>query len=310
MRSSRCIFSTASALRSVFIAPIEVTKPTPLLLTQKWQAFTPLPSHHQRAYAYMVTPKDAPTKSRLPRDQEIPYPYIRLVEDGILLEGSRRLTFVLSQLEPKTESLVMVVEPTDEEPYPICKIINKEAEYKRLKAAKKERARDPGKTTKTLELNWAIGRNDLAHRLEKMREFLRKGFKVEMVLVKKKAKGKPPISMGVMEGLVRRIREVFGEGGWREHKEMEGSVGGQVTLFVQGRLEKGEKGEKGVGKEKEVDSKEEGESVGEGESVVDGESAVKGESVVAGESVVEGERVIDGERVVEGENVGEVEEGK
>ncbi|CAG8950192.1 hypothetical protein HYFRA_00008429 [Hymenoscyphus fraxineus] len=290
MRSSRCIFSTASALRSVFLAPIELTKPTPLLLTQKWQAITPLPSHHQRAYAYMVTPKNAPTKSRLPRDQEIPYPYIRLVEDGILLEGRRRLTFILSQLEPKTESLIMVVEPTEEEPLPICKIINKEAEYKRLKAAKKERGKDPGKTTKTLELNWAIGQNDLAHRLEKMRGFLRKGFKVEMVLVKKKAKGKAPVSMETMEGLVKRIREVCVEGGWREHKEMEGSVGVQVTILD---------GESAVdGEKQEAESKEEGESaVGEG-------------SVVAGERFVEGESVVEGESAVKGESVEELEEGK
>lgn len=102
---------------------------------------------------------------------------------------------------------------------------------------------------KTLELNWAIDKGDLGHRLERMREFLGKGYKVEVVLVKKRGKSKPA-SQEQMEGLVKGVRGAIEEGGWKEHKPMEGKIGGQVLIFAQGKVVKGKEGE---GKDEEVE---------------------------------------------------------
>ena len=123
---------------------------------------------------------------------------------------------------------------------PIVKVVNKEEEARKEREGKKKKReeRDPGATKKTLELNWAIERGDEAHRVETLRKFLGKGFKVDVVLAKKR-KGKV-VTEDVAGELVKRIRAVVKEEGkgWKEYKPMEGKVGGTVTIFCEGKLEK------------------------------------------------------------------------
>lgn len=130
-----------------------------------------------------------------------------------------------------------------------------------LGAREKERAKEakkkhPGKIVKILELNWAIDNNDLAHRIGKMKEFLGKGFRVE-ITISPKRKGKKA-TVEEKEELLAKLREaVSGEEGkakgWSEWKQMDGLVDppppeegepviarhkiGVITLHFQGKVD-------------------------------------------------------------------------
>lgn len=150
---------------------------------------------------------------------------------------------VLNNLDTKTHRLVQMSpdEPDNRSFIPVCKIVSKQESYeneKRKKEAAKEARKVAAKTgedgMKTVELNWAIDRNDLGHRLEKVRGFLREGRRVEVVLASKKRGRKA--SLEECQGVLERIREcVEGVDGARELEKMEGKMGGFATMVLMGK---------------------------------------------------------------------------
>lgn len=157
---------------------------------------------------------------------------VRVVgEDGKLKEPQQTVD-VLNSIDRSQESLVVVVDPGGNESTPICKIINKKAARQAEKARKA--VKNPGATVKTIELNWAIDMNDLGHRLNKMKEFLSKGNKVELVLASKRKgrKATPEEANIVLEKIRAALAEVDGA---KESKAMEGKILGHAVLFMQGK---------------------------------------------------------------------------
>jgi translation initiation factor IF-3 len=237
MRSSRCIFSTATALHRVFIAPIEqstllVTPHLPPPRTRPSSAF-----HQTRCYAAPPFPE-----RRLPHDDLIKSWSVILVnEDGTL--GEPRSTYdVLQTIDRSVETLVQV-SPNEDATIPICKIMNKKAMREAEKAKAKAASRGGLVGTKTIELNWAIDRGDLGHRLDKIKKFLDKGLKVEIALASKR-RGKQATEEEA-HALLRRIREVVKEvNGAKEIKPMEGRLLRTATLYI-GKLEAGRESAQG-----------------------------------------------------------------
>lgn len=240
MRSSKCIFSTAVALHRIFIAPIEHS---PLQFAHRPTAIhsSKIQSRHafnqQQQRGFLVFNNKA-TKSRLPRDNEIEARSVSVVDEDGKLHDPRSTTLILASFDRKTHSLVTVVEGERGVP-PICKIMEKKALREAEKAQDKARRKAAsGKTGKTIELNWAIDNNDLGHRLKKMKDFLEKGYKVEVVLAKKR-KGKV---MGTedCEALIKRVRKAREEVEGSSEKRMEGKVptaekpAGEVKIFFEG----------------------------------------------------------------------------
>lgn len=240
MRNSRCAFSTAAALHRVFIVPIEhsCVRRIPNIPA------APAPKQHlarvqQRNYASLPT-----AKQRLPNDDEIPYSMVRMVSDDNKLSAPQYTSAVLRSIDRKTESLVMVALPSppnpesDEPSYPICKILSKQALREAQKARNKMKEA-PSATLKTIELNWAIDPNDLRHRLERVKEFLSKGWRVDVIMAGKR-KGRKATAEEA-EALVKKVREALQEvEGSKEWKAMEGRVGGAATIFLEGnQVERG-----------------------------------------------------------------------
>ena len=111
--------------------------------------------------------------------------------------------------------------------------MNKQA-MREAEKAKGKANKNPGATIKTIELNWAIDGNDLGHRLNKVKEFLGKGFKVEVVLAEKR-KGRKATEEEAQD-LLRRIREAVKEvDGARESKPMEGKLLKPATIYAEGK---------------------------------------------------------------------------
>lgn len=148
---------------------------------------------------------------------------------------------VLRDLDQRTHRLVQLTpdDPGNRHFVPVCKIVSKKEAYehdKKKKSAQKEvkQAAAKERSVKTLELNWAIDGNDLAHRLEKVRGFLEEGRRVEVVLASKKRGRKA--TLAECEGLLEKIRGVAdGVGGAKVLKGFEGKMGGFATLVYQGK---------------------------------------------------------------------------
>jgi translation initiation factor IF-3 len=135
-------------------------------------------------------------------------------------------------MDRKTQSLV-VVAPGEPGVPPICKIMDKKA-MRDAEKAKVKNARSSTVTTKTIELNWAIDGNDLKHRLERMKEFLGKGWRVEILMAAKRKGRKASEEEG--RELMERIKEAVGSvEGARETKPMEGKVLGTATIYAEGK---------------------------------------------------------------------------
>jgi len=146
---------------------------------------------------------------------------------------------ILRSIDRKTQSLVTVVPASDGIP-PICKIMDKKSLRDQEKAQRKSKTSAP--TVKTVELNWAVDKNDLAHRLKKIKEFLGKGYKVEVVLAGKK-KGRKATEEEARD-LVKKIKEAVAEvEGARENKPVEGKMLVQATYYFEGPKQKKKKDE-------------------------------------------------------------------
>ena len=93
------------------------------------------------------------------------------------------------------------------------------------------------KNTKQLEVGWGIDDHDLRTRMKQMKGFLEEGRRVEVILGKKRKgwMGKRKVPVEEMEGLLGRIRGSVKEvEGGKEWKEMDGEMGGTLTLFFEG----------------------------------------------------------------------------
>ncbi|GAB7343899.1 hypothetical protein MBLNU457_1854t1 [Dothideomycetes sp. NU457] len=179
-------------------------------------------------------------------NDEIPARYVKLVNDEGRLNEPEPLRELLASVDPKEWRLECMEkipnDPDFDRRYwePVCKLINIKEEYAKERAKKAEKKKTGTKkavdplSVKTLELNWAIDvNNDLNHRLNKVKEFLAEGRRVEIVLAKKK-RGRVA-TREECDNVLDRIKAVVEEvKGARQLKPMEGKVGAVAMLLLEG----------------------------------------------------------------------------
>lgn len=160
------------------------------------------------------------------------------------------LSWVLARIDRKAE---FVEQYNEVEGIPICKIINKKEAREAAKARKKQK--QPSAVTKYLELNWAIDHNDLAHRLGKLREFLERGHRVEVLLLKKKKRMRDATAEEGRHTLESLSNYVKGVEGAKELRFMEGDFLGRATLYYEGKVKANTKDLNGKGSADAVEEK-------------------------------------------------------
>ncbi len=167
---------------------------------------------------------------------------VRLVLEDNTLSPPQYTSRVLNSIDRQNEMLVMVAQPNRDadsdstQAYPVCKILSKKAVREAEKSRQKKKKNElPVATVKTIELNWAIDPHDLGHRLQRVKDFLNKGWRVDVVMAgKKRSRRATPEEMKV---LVARVREVMKEvEGAKEWRGMEGALGGVATVFLEGKV--------------------------------------------------------------------------
>ena len=247
MKHVRGLTTIEQALRQVFLSSTErplnaslctTTSRIPYHFSQRRNATT--------SYTTSYRPRDpesvknpglarrfGPGNSTFPIvDEEISEHLIRVVEENKQISDPQELQQVLRSIDRKQFFLVQVSPPTSGQ-LPLCKIVEKKQVFAHQAEVDKKNKK-PKSTAKRIELGWHVDRGDLRHKMEKLKQFLEEGRKVEVEVHTKKRK--QPVTLDVAEAVLKRIRGTVSEvNGARETKSMIGTVGKLVTLFLEGK---------------------------------------------------------------------------
>lgn len=176
-------------------------------------------------------------RDRLPRDHEITDPKI-MVLDGGSTEGPLATRFVLTKLN-EGESLRMIKPyepPRKDKPvsYALCKIVDSTEAYHAEKQRKEARKKTAKPKQKDVEVSWGISEHDLLIKMRQVTGFLAKGYKVELVIGKKKGQRATP-TIRDNENLVAKVRKEVEASNGFEAKSAQGEVGTNLRLFLESK---------------------------------------------------------------------------
>lgn len=200
--------------------------------------------------------------ARLPRDDEIREKFVHIDGDGGL-SGPVRVADILAKLDRKTQSLEVQYMPDPKNPdslkWPVAKIVNKKEELARKQKEKEQQKKQAAANKeKELEFNWALAPHDVDHKLRTLKKFLAKGYKVQLLLLKKAGKGAKATKQEA-ETLLQKIVEAVAEvPGSKEWKGRDGQLLGSMRVYLQGMLQESEKGDVSAKAKKSNKGKEDG----------------------------------------------------
>ncbi|TID18224.1 Translation initiation factor 3 [Venturia nashicola] len=202
-------------------------------LAEKKAARSPFASER---HAITQAPKIKGAPPRLPRDLEIRSRYIDFVDREGGFNPDVLRDDVLKMLDPLTEHLVQVDVPDPDDPraVPKCKIFTKEhlRERERVKKEIEKERLKVERSSKIVELNWAIATGDLELKLNQVGSFLEEGRKVDIMIAPKRRKR--AATKDEIEELVNKIWEKLESvGGVTQAAPAEGEKGGTMTFFFQ-----------------------------------------------------------------------------
>ncbi|KAL6721801.1 hypothetical protein ACLMJK_000906 [Lecanora helva] len=193
--------------------------------------------------------QEAPSRpDRPPRDEEIKAFKVQMVrpEDNRLTEPVLLYDVLQSrQRDDKgrfTQTLQEVA-PINVESgryYPICRMFDKK-QQRESELAKRKANKEKKQQQKQLELNWTVSDNDLSHRMGRLKEFLEKGCKVEVLFGRKRKgwMGRREPSEEEINKVLERIRGTVAEvDGAKEWRGMQGEAGKEAMLSFEGRPKK------------------------------------------------------------------------
>jgi translation initiation factor IF-3 len=256
MRHSRRLFHSATALHKVFVnkalQPELARQPTQVLRRPVLHLHPPTQlcaAPGRRTYASRDLPQDWDIKSK--------YVLLRNPDGG--LSEPQLLGHVLGAINTDTQVLQALYIPQgraeeaqgggdnaeqemddisaaalDRRRLPVCAVVDREQVRNAQEGVVKERRIK----NKEMELNWAIGPHDLNYKLKQVQKFLKKGMRVEIILLRKKAakrqsrkQAEPDEAEKMYEQVQAAINEIKGT---TSYKKTEGDVGGTLRMFVQG----------------------------------------------------------------------------
>ena len=228
-------WATSRALYHVFVLPLQHQKRSVTLAplsTAPQSLLWPSRKHLCRGYT-----KFRPPIQRIqPRNEAIEAPIIRIADSNGELGPEVTRYDTLNQLDRSTHDLIQVsvpeTDPVTKRAKPaICKVISKE-DQRAAERAKSKVKKTPDQTAKQLELNWAIDKHDLQHRLKRLGEFLQQGRRVEIVLARKRSSRQATPQEA--EDLIEKLQDKCKEAGGKEWREMEGRIGYTAKLHFTG----------------------------------------------------------------------------
>ena len=188
--------------------------------------------------------KYGPKTDRPPRDEEIRAWRVHLRLPNGKLSEPKLLQDALAERakDEKGKYLQFVQElaaadPAGGRPYSIVGFFDKK-EVKEKELAAKKKMKGGATKEKSLELSWSIGENDLQHRMGRLKEFLEKGSRVEVVFGSTRIRGwgmKRKITEEEGNELLKKIKQTALEvQGTKVYHELSGALLGQARITFQG----------------------------------------------------------------------------
>ncbi len=183
--------------------------------------------------SYIMTKSTVDPFPDVTRDYAIMARCVKMLQPDGSLSPPESLRSAMSRVRQGTEHLVQITK-VDEDGMAICRISTIDDMLKQKKD--KERMQKEHKKSmkqslpKQIELNWAIGSNDLEHKLNQMKGFIKDGKKVEVILANKKRQRQATPEEG--QQVLRKVKEKLAEADGREIREMEGGVVGKHTVLT------------------------------------------------------------------------------
>jgi translation initiation factor IF-3 len=248
------ISGTSRALYRVFVLPnLRTTTSIPLLYAP---AFAPssqnssqtpsIVSHTTvRTKTYTKDTQRHALSDYYVLDSAIRSPRINFVDENAKFHPDVPLQDALFKVNKTTHHLVQmspgkVDEYGNQDPddLPTCRVISKmalrEQHQRKLETLRRQaKGQSTGPAQKNLELNWAIAGGDLKHRLGRLKEFLREGRKVEILLGPKR-KGRKATEQEA-DAVMKAVRDAVTECKGASEVKSEGTVGGVLTIVYEGR---------------------------------------------------------------------------
>ncbi|KAL8693558.1 MAG: hypothetical protein Q9218_001644 [Villophora microphyllina] len=190
------------------------------------------------------------------RDEGIAVREIQIVNDDKSLRPTQSLQGALASIDRSTYFIIQVGDkvhpryaetprpeagaPDTRPRIPVCKIVDKRS-FRLSQAEKRKPKKNAALLTKQIELNWAISQHDLNHRLDRLKEFLNQGKRVEVVFGRKR-KGwmqRKDVTEQEAHALLHQIREaVKTVEGSNEWQKMNGQVRGALVVFFEAKKDK------------------------------------------------------------------------
>ena len=173
--------------------------------------------------------------------------YMVRPSDGRLTEP-QFLSKVLSSRERDergrfTQFVQEVSPPSQDRPYPVCKMYDKKAAREAAEARQKavKAMKRANRQSKQLDLSWTMSDNDLGHRMARLKEFLQKGWRVEIVFGSQRKSGwsrKREASEEEARGVLEKIRSTVTEVEGAQENEIQGEVGKEAILTFERKVKK------------------------------------------------------------------------
>ncbi|KAK4179186.1 hypothetical protein QBC36DRAFT_323160 [Triangularia setosa] len=258
MKGSPCLFSSATAIRSVFLNNVAtIAGPAhlqrlllPSIATPPRRSFSGRegPATNRFQLGTFRTPPNVDRREPKVTDGRVLNYNIRgqmvvvRTKEGTLSEPRDKVE-VLRNLDLNKSALEMLAEPKPGQPFPICRIILHEDEqkkaYAQMKMEKRKLQTAAKVAQKEIEMNWAMAPHDLATKIRRLKGFLEKGYRVDVTLMHPKKKSKRKASDEEAKRVFQEVIKVLEEApGTTEYKARQGNVGKLQLLFLQGKVSK------------------------------------------------------------------------
>lgn len=190
-------------------------------LTRQWQTLTPSLATSSSpksllACQYLTLRAASSTANKRLINDNIPFKLVRLADpESGSLHPLAPLKTILDSIDTKTHHIELVADRPD----PIVKIVDtKEARERYKEAKKRAQAAARAQVRKEIQLTWGVAPGDLAHKLEKVRQELAGGKKVDLVFTGKKGQTVP--TKRAMDDRVKGVLETLADVG-KEYLPME-----------------------------------------------------------------------------------------
>ncbi|KAK4104701.1 hypothetical protein N658DRAFT_492794 [Parathielavia hyrcaniae] len=255
MKTSKCLFNSAAALRKVFVGNAAVSeapwklqrlllpaiavaiKATPSTPLQRPFSTHPIAQLRYKRVTPVGSRDPAPSTDRFVCDYGIAYPWIQLRQEDGRLSEPQRTSQVLKDINLERDMLILLAvpkaDPLSSGPqYPICRIADREAEEKARSSRQPDKSAGK-KKTKELELNWAIAPHDLRTKMTQLKRFLSKGHQVLVTMMNAKERKKRKASADEAKLALKAVEATIAEvPGAKEIRPREGLVGDTLTLHL------------------------------------------------------------------------------